>query len=222
MLFIGIDPGVAGGIAAVDEQGYVFTAFKMPETRRDLYERLMTFTPYATRGAIEKVNAGVFGHGKGTHRMGVVSAFTFGRNVERCHMALTALGIAYDEVLPVKWQTALGCRTRGDKNVSKARAQQLFPTVKVTHAIADALLIAEYARRAERGSISAPAPKGLFDGEEEERTDEEGGEEVGSGEIEGIIAVEAVARRRRARAPRRAAPPASATGAVARRGRGSR
>ncbi len=38
--------------------------------------------------------------------------------------------------------------TKGDKNVSKRRAQELFPALKVTHAIADALLIAEFARRA--------------------------------------------------------------------------
>jgi hypothetical protein len=37
--------------------------------------------------------------------------------------------------------------TKGDKNVSKRRAQELFPQLKVTHATADALLIAEYGRR---------------------------------------------------------------------------
>ena len=33
-----------------------------------------------------------------------------------------------------------------DKNVTKNRAQQLWPTIKVTHAIADALLLGEYCR----------------------------------------------------------------------------
>jgi hypothetical protein len=41
----------------------------------------------------------------------------------------------------------MGCLTRGDKNVSKAKAQQLFPTMKITHAVADALLLAAYAQR---------------------------------------------------------------------------
>jgi hypothetical protein len=36
--------------------------------------------------------------------------------------------------------------TRGDKNVSKRRAQEIFPMIKVTHSVADALLIAEYNR----------------------------------------------------------------------------
>jgi len=38
----------------------------------------------------------------------------------------------------------MGCMTKGDKNVSKRRSQELFPQIKVTHAIADALLIASY------------------------------------------------------------------------------
>jgi hypothetical protein len=38
------------------------------------------------------------------------------------------------------------CRTGGDKNISKARAQELFPRVKVTHKNADALLLAKLAQ----------------------------------------------------------------------------
>lgn len=36
---------------------------------------------------------------------------------------------------------------QGDKNVTKAAAQRLFPDQKVVHATADAMLLAEYARR---------------------------------------------------------------------------
>lgn len=45
----------------------------------------------------------------------------------------------------------MGCLTNGDKNITKQRAQQLFPSAKVTHKIADALLLAEYCRRVHRG-----------------------------------------------------------------------
>jgi hypothetical protein len=45
------------------------------------------------------------------------------------------------------WQGALECLSGGSKNVTKLRAQQLFPGEKVTHGSADALLIAEYGRR---------------------------------------------------------------------------
>jgi hypothetical protein len=42
------------------------------------------------------------------------------------------------------WQKALGCLTKGDKNITKRKAQEMFPGIKVTHATADSLLIAHY------------------------------------------------------------------------------
>jgi hypothetical protein len=63
---------------------------------------------------------------------------------------LTALRVPYERVRPQAWQKAMGCLTKGDKNVSKRRAQELFPSLKVTHATADALLIAEFNRRTAR------------------------------------------------------------------------
>lgn len=148
--YIGIDPGVSGGIACLTEAGRVLCAGKMPDTDRDLFDFLETAGGEVgdrgpTFAVLERVHAGLFA--KPGQRMGVVSAFTFGGGYRAIKMALTALQIPYDEVLPAKWQTALGCRTRGDKNISKARAQQLFPTVRCTHAISDALLIAEFCRR---------------------------------------------------------------------------
>jgi hypothetical protein len=47
--------------------------------------------------------------------------------------------------------TVMARLTKGDKHISKQRAQQLFPSAKVTHAIADALLLAEYCGRVHRG-----------------------------------------------------------------------
>jgi hypothetical protein len=104
-------------------------------------------------------------------QMGVVSAFKFGRGVGVLHMALIAAGIPFDEVTPQRWQKEMGCLSpRGktrvefgtkDKNITKRRAQALFPAVtKMTHAIADALLIAEYARRFYSGSqLPATGPQ---------------------------------------------------------------
>lgn len=80
-------------------------------------------------------------------RMGVTSAFTFGQGYGMLEGFLVALGIPYDLVAPGTWQKALGCLSRGDKNVTKKKAQQLFPGQKVTHYTADALLIAEHCRR---------------------------------------------------------------------------
>jgi hypothetical protein len=169
--YIGIDPGASGGIAILSHVGgkeWSTFACRMPETDRDIADVLHAATPIEgeTLAVIEKVNPGVFG--RPGARMGVVSAFTFGGSYRALKMALTCSRIPYDEVLPVKWQTALGCRSRGDKNVTKARAQQLFPFLKVTHAIADALLIAEFCRRLHSGATLPvnPAQQELFDGKE--------------------------------------------------------
>lgn len=60
------------------------------------------------------------------------------------------------EVTPQKWQKALQLGTKGNKsntewkNKLKARAQQLFPNVPMTLAVADALLILEYSKITER------------------------------------------------------------------------
>ena len=139
-LYIGIDPGLSGGVAFIPASGEPW-AHKMPETDRDLIDLLRDSTrDMEARAVIELVHS--------SPQMGVKSAFTFGEGYGRLQMALTALGVPYERVRPAVWQKAMGCLTKGDKNVSKRRAQELFPTLKVTHAIADALLIGEFARRA--------------------------------------------------------------------------
>jgi len=142
-LYIGIDPGLSGGVAFVPESGTPW-AHKMPETDRDLIDLLRdSIRDMEARATLELVHS--------SPQMGVKSAFTFGEGYGRLQMALTALGVPYERVRPQAWQKAMGCLTKGDKNVSKRRAQELFPTLKVTHAIADALLIAEFLKR--RGGV---------------------------------------------------------------------
>lgn len=174
MNYIGIDPGVSGGIAviSVNTDETTLHCAKMPETDRDIADLLAEFAPVQGEAiaCIEKVNVGVFR--RPGAKMGVVSAATFMGNYRALKMALTCCCIPFDEVLAVKWQTEMGCRSRGDKNVTKRRAQALFPGVKITHAIADALLIAEFCRRrhsAATATTATPAQKELFDGKNEEQ-----------------------------------------------------
>lgn len=139
MKIIGIDPGKDGGIAFQSGDGGP-ASLRMPETVGDLVDRLRLLASAGHRLAyVERVHS--------SPQMGVVSAFTFGRGVGNIEAACQALGISLVWVTPAVWQKAMGCMTKGDKNVSKRRAQELFPTLKVTHATADALLIAEYGRR---------------------------------------------------------------------------
>ena len=152
MVFIGIDPGVSGGIAWLDEDGNVVRTVKMPETDRDILTELGAWLP--ARAVIERVQA----YSAPGRAMGAKSAFTFGGGFRALKMALTACDIPYEEITPQSWQKFMSCRTKGDKNISKAKAQQLFPSVKkITHANADALLIAEFCRRRHLQHPAEPA-----------------------------------------------------------------
>jgi hypothetical protein len=142
--YIGIDPGASGGIAALDRNGAVVLVTKMPDTERDIYDLLCSLT--GGRAVLEFVRS--------SPQMGVTSAFSFGRSYGGLRMALLAAGVPFDEVTPQKWQGAMSCRTKGDKNVSRSRAQELFPSVRCTHYVSDALLLAEYGRRQARNEAA--------------------------------------------------------------------
>lgn len=137
---IGIDPGKSGGIAYLSIGQEL--AYKMPETERDIYDliiKLSKLEPNPKRIYIEKVHA--------MPGQGVTSMFSFGQNYGFLRACLIASEVPFEEIRPAQWQNLLGCKTKGNKNVTKSKAQQLFPDIKITHAIADALLIAEYGRR---------------------------------------------------------------------------
>jgi crossover junction endodeoxyribonuclease RuvC len=136
-VFIGIDPGLSGGIAIIEEGS--IRAVNMPDTERDVWDLIHSLPRLYSMAMIEKVHSM-----KGN---GVASSFKFGMGYGALRMALVASGIPFEDVTPQKWQKALGCLSGGDKNVTKQRAQSLFPQLKITHKTADSLLIAEYARR---------------------------------------------------------------------------
>jgi len=141
LIFVGIDPGQSGAIAAVNEDGSYYGHVKLSETEHDVAQWIfMNLRSCATFAMLERVHA--------MPRQGVSSTFKFGTSYGFCRGLLAAHRLPFEEVTPTGWQTAMKCRTKGDKNVTKAAAQRLFPTVRITHAIADALLLAEHSRRA--------------------------------------------------------------------------
>lgn len=139
MIFFGIDPGKSGSISAIWDDGVPCTSFcKLSETEYDIVNWLRQFDLNDSRAVIERVSA--------SPQMGVVSAFTFGRSYGTVRGIICGLSVPLIEVAPAKWQGWFGCRTKGDKNISKAAAQQRWPTLKITHANADSLLLAEWGR----------------------------------------------------------------------------
>lgn len=140
---IGIDPGANGGIAWIDYNGKACVE-KMPDTLQDLWELICDITSYPKSSIDGRSYKAYIEQVSSSPQMGVVSAFSFGRGYGNLEMALTAVGIPFERVRPQVWQKELGCMTKGDKNVSKRRAQELFPAIKCTHSVSDALLIAYY------------------------------------------------------------------------------
>ena len=80
-------------------------------------------------------------------RQGVASTFKFGTSYGFCRALLVCHRLSFEVATPATWQRELKCMSKGDKNVTKAAAQRLFPGEKVVHATADAMLLAEFARR---------------------------------------------------------------------------
>jgi hypothetical protein len=139
--YLGGDPGKSGAFAVVKSDGSG-AVWKMPATELDtihLCRTLAKLFPGIT-GLVEKVSS--------SPQMGVTSAFTFGGSYKEMRMSLASAGIGFDDVLPRAWQKELGMKKKPNeantpwKNRLKAKAQQLYPGVRITLATADALLIA--------------------------------------------------------------------------------
>lgn len=149
MIYVGIDPGKNGGIVAIKD-GRVKLAVKMPDTLAGIWNTISD-----ARGFLEDCRVFI----EEVHAMpgqGVTSMFNFGYHYGGLVMALTLTDVmsrgssstfTFAQVQPQVWQRVMNCRTKGNKDVTKRLAQKLFPKLTVTHAIADALLIAEYNRR---------------------------------------------------------------------------
>ena len=141
---MGIDPGASGGFAVMLEDGYLVRHHKLAEWHK--FVSVLEDTPHLLI-LLEKVWA--------TPQMGVTSAFSFGMNFGRICGTLDALNRPYREITSMKWQREMGLIQSGrhigqnddKKRRNKAAAEALHPHEKITHATADAILIAEYARR---------------------------------------------------------------------------
>ena len=145
MIYIGVDPGKLGGYAVITEQA----AFAYPWDD-ELFIMEMQAVVQMERdviAAVEKVGA--------RPGQGVTSMFNFGRSAGYIEGVLAALGISHQLVPPHQWKRDFGLIGK-DKLASVMVCQRLFPAVDLrrtercttySDGKAEALLIAEYARR---------------------------------------------------------------------------
>jgi len=152
-LYIGIDPGMAGGIAVLDDSGVVDISV-MPATPADILEHLREFAGMAEVENME-ISAWMEDVGRGMPGQSSSATAKFARHCGHLEMALLAAEIPVVTVTPQKWERSYQLGRSSEysktewKNRLKAKAQQLFPknTKQITLKTADALLIAEYGRR---------------------------------------------------------------------------
>lgn len=153
MIYIGIDPGLKGGICGVDKTGNLCILEAMPtiSSEIDLIEIERLLSGHTVRHVImEKAQA--------MPRQGVSSTFSYGVNFGRILGFLAISRISYTLVSPRIWQKSLftGVDKRKPKAMALVAARRIWPKEdflatlrsKVPHdGLVDAALIAEYCRR---------------------------------------------------------------------------
>ena len=145
---IAIDPGNNGGITIYSvEDKRVIESIKMPSTPQELLNLLRIYS-FNSICYLEKV--------QGLPGMSGGGMFTFGRGYGHLEMALLCCKIPTMSVTPQKWQKELQLGNRGNKSTTewknklKAKAEQLFPYLRITLAVSDSLLILQYAKIKEK------------------------------------------------------------------------
>lgn len=154
-IYLGVDPGKAGAIAALYPNGTA-DAWDMPEDARGIADCLRDVVisaasnKYRIIAAVEKVGA--------MPGQGVVSMFTFGRGVGWVEGCLASSYISTTMVTPQKWQREVFDSAKKPENRKMASlelARRLFPHVtlhrKKDHGKAEALLIALWLERQTEG-----------------------------------------------------------------------
>lgn len=145
---VAIDPGVSGGLAYFSEEAGGVVAEPMPGTSMDLIEILVRLrAAKISRCVVEKLPRFV-PMGKSKRGIPAAKASVMFENYGIIQGAALALGYRLEKVDPKVWQSALSLGAKNSnprwKQHLKGRAQELFPSAKVTLKTADALLIWEY------------------------------------------------------------------------------
>ena len=144
MYYLGIDPGRKGGFAILHDNVIEFySVFDKQSFLNAMYS--LSRKQEKTRCCLEKVHA--------MPKQGAVSMFTFGEGFGWLKGVLDAYEISYQEIPPQTWKKEFNLNSKKELSIDVAR--QLFPganlvphgSQKAHDGIAEALIMAEYARR---------------------------------------------------------------------------
>lgn len=152
--YVGIDPGKSGAIVTLQEtEVHTKIDVHLLNSEPEQTFEFINSIPHSSQIIIERVHAmPIWWGGSGDKKkpetfvpkQGIASTFKFGESYGFIKGLL--FPIVPKEVLSRVWQKRMNCLTGGDKKISLRKAQELYPSLKVTHAFADALLIATYCK----------------------------------------------------------------------------
>jgi crossover junction endodeoxyribonuclease RuvC len=175
MKYIGIDPGLSGAVGVIDEDirgdpkiGYLVEVFDTPTMEvesngkvRSKYNLigmadLLNYV-YESRGMAERYVTVILEAVHSMPKQGVASSFTFGEGLGIWKGIIAARGFSLELPSPQRWKKAMMTDMGKDKDASRLKAIQLFPSMasqlarKKDDGRAEALLLAEYGRRLRKG-----------------------------------------------------------------------
>ena len=172
--YVGVDPGLWGAVAALDEDGRLIFAQDTPiievkrgKTPKGNVKVRHLYLPTAMADVMvenllkdvvqpDSVIVGV----ENVHSMpaqGVSSTFSLGRGLGLWEGIIAALRLPVEMIEPAVWKRAMGIPAGSDKSGSIELALRLFPSAPIVrkkdNGRADAILLAEFCRRKHAGSL---------------------------------------------------------------------
>ena len=159
MIYIAIDPGLTGALAAIDDQAQLVACYDLPVIRdhklawidaNELTSLLMQCRDgRPARITLERSQA--------MPREGVSSTFTTGCVMGSILAACQRIAVPLELVTASVWKRQMGLDS--SKGVSLDKARLLFPIAGLArvkdHNRAEALLLSEYSRRVFTGKVAA-------------------------------------------------------------------
>jgi crossover junction endodeoxyribonuclease RuvC len=164
MTALGIDPGIRGGLAVVNDGngvGILIDAIDIPTVGSGARERVDVL---AVRDWIQRLEPSftLIERAQAMPRQGASSGFKFGRATGSLEATVVLCEIPLEIIEPVTWKRFWRLPAK-DKEHSRQRALELFPTAhallarKRDHGRAEAALIALYGIRASRLMAAPPS-----------------------------------------------------------------
>lgn len=157
--FIGIDPGVTGAVAVIDENGGLVSLQDTPTIvvkkpgggKRTAYVESQMAALLLNGSTVGDHTLVTIENVHSMPKQGVSSSFNFGMGFGIWLGVCAAMRLPLERVEPTVWKKAMHLPAGSDKNTSVLLASRLFPSAsldrKKDDGRGDALLIAEFARR---------------------------------------------------------------------------